>query len=170
MKSTRRRICALMAVLLPVGVTGCFGDNILSAAAKLASGQISDLTAGEIKILNDLAIGVLQSQNPGFNAPALSDGQAEALSVFFKANQLNTVEDFQQLSQTAQTDPSAIQGLDALAQAFAGSGMSIDPNNFDPNTIDEIFGAIFGGSGLGSGTGGGSLQGSGSGGTTQTGP
>lgn len=159
MKTRRQRICALVAFMLPVGVTGCFGDNILSAGAKLLNGQISQLTAGEIMVLNDVVVGVLKAENPGFNPPPLTSTQAGALSTFFQANTINTVEDAQLLAQTAQADPTAIQGLPELATAFAGSDLNIDPNNIDSATIDQIFGSIFGGSSTGGGTGGGTQTG-----------
>lgn len=155
MKMRVQRYCALVALLLPVGVTGCFGDNILSASSKLLSGQISQLTAGEVQILNDVVVGVLQSQNPGFNPPPLTDTQAGALVTFFQANTINTLEDAQALAETAQNNPEAIQGLEELAAAFAGTELDIDPNDIDADDIDEIFGAIFGGAGTGGGTGGG---------------
>jgi len=169
MKTKRQRFCALVALMLPVGITGCFGDSILSAGAKLLSGQISQLTAGEIMILNDTVVGVLKAENPGFNPPPLTSTQAGALSTFFQANTVNTIEDAQNLAKTAQTNPDAIQGLDELAAAFAGSDLNIDPNNVDSTTIDQIFESIFGGSNTGGGTGGGTQGGTTTGGTTTQG-
>lgn len=166
MKIRRQRICALVALMLPIGVTGCFGDNILSAGAKLLSGQISQLTAGEIMVLNDVVVGVIKAENPGFNPPPLTSTQAGALSTFFKTNTINTIEDAQKLGETAQNNPDAIQGLAELAAAFAGSELTIDPDNIDSSTIDQIFGAIFGGSSLTGGTGGGSTGGDSTGGTS----
>lgn len=170
MKTKRQRICALVAFMLPVGVTGCFGDNILSAGAKLLSGQISQLTAGEIMILNEVVVEVLKAENPGFDPPPLTNTQADALSTFFQANTINTIEDAQQLAETAQNNPEAIQGLEELAAAFAGSDLDIDTDNIDASTIDQIFGAIFGGAGTGGGTGGGTqTDGTTTGGTTNQG-
>lgn len=167
MKTKRQRICALVALMLPIGVTGCFGDNILSAGAKLLSGQISQLTAGEIMILNEVVVEVIKAENPGFNPPPLTSTQAGALSTFFQVNTINTIEDAQQLATTAQNDPDAILGLAELAAAFAGSELDINTDNIDASTIDEIFGAIFGGAGTGGGTGGGTqTDGSTTGGTS----
>ena len=166
MKTKRQRICALVALMLPIGVTGCFGDNILSASAKLLSGQISQLTGGEIQILNDVVVGVIKAENPGFDPPPLTSTQAGALSTFFQVNTINTIEDAQQLATTAQNDPDAILGLAELAAAFADSELNIDPDNIDSSTIDQIFGSIFGGASLSGGTGGGSTDGGTSGGTS----
>lgn len=168
MKMRLQRCCALVALLLPVGVTGCFGDNIFSATSKVLSGQISQLTSGEILILNEVVVGLLQSQNPGFNPPPLTSTQAGALAAFFQANTINTLEDAQTLAETAQTNPEAIQGLEELAAAFAGTELDIDPNNVEANDIEEIFQAIFGGAGTGGGTGGGTQTGGDTTGGTQT--
>ncbi len=170
MKTKRLRICALVALMLPIGVTGCFGDSILSAGAKLLNGQISQLTAGEVLILNEVVVGVIQAENPGFNPPPLTNTQAGALVTFFQANTINTLEDAQQLAAAAQTNPEAIQGLEALAVAFAGTDLDIDTENIDASTIDQIFGAIFGGASTGGGTGGGSqTDGTTTGGTSSQG-
>ncbi|MFQ5429055.1 MAG: hypothetical protein ACE5E1_01990 [Phycisphaerae bacterium] len=158
MSSTKQKLCALIAIVLPVGMTGCFGESILSAAAKVAGGQIASLTANEIKILNQTAIDLFASQNPGVSIPVMNDAQAEALANFFAANNLNTLEDFDALQQTAQTDPGQIQGLDELASAFAGSDNTIDPNNVDPETLGSIFDGLFGGSGPGGPTTGSGAQ------------
>ncbi len=146
MKSKNYKLCALLAATLGVGLTGCFGETILSAGAKVASGQIASLTAGEIIILNQTAADLLNSQNPNAPAtPTVTTAQAQALTDFFSANDLNTVEDFQDLAEAAQNDPDSIQGLDALAAAFAGSETDIDPDNFDPDTVDELFNTLLGG-------------------------
>ncbi|HPF40029.1 MAG TPA: hypothetical protein P5081_03780 [Phycisphaerae bacterium] len=140
MQTGKVRFCALATMTLGLGLTGCFGESILSAGAKVAGGQISELTANEIKILNETVVGVLASTNPGFTAEPLTDAQASALSSFFKANSLNTIEDFEQLQQTAESNPDSLEGLDELAAAFSDSE-TIDPDNFD---FDQIFNALFG--------------------------
>ncbi|MCB9856732.1 MAG: hypothetical protein H6818_13715 [Phycisphaerales bacterium] len=140
MKSRNLRFCALATMALGLGLTGCFGDSILSAGAKIAGGQISQLTAGEIKILNETVAGVLASTNPGFTAEPLTDDQATALSNFFKANNLNSISDFEQLQQTAENNPDSLEGLDELSAAFNG-GDAFDGENFD---FDQIFNALFG--------------------------
>lgn len=160
MKSGKQKVCALLTSILAVSLTGCFGDNILSAGAKVAGGQISSLTAGEIQILNQTVNDILAAENPGFEPVTLNETQAQALTDFFSANELNTLEDFETLSQSAQDDPESIQGLDALADAFAGSTTGdLDPDNVDPDDLNEILQSIFGGLGVGGGTGGGSQGG-----------
>ncbi|MCA9254665.1 MAG: hypothetical protein KDA33_03465, partial [Phycisphaerales bacterium] len=117
MQTGKVRFCALATMTLGLGLTGCFGESILSAGAKVAGGQISELTANEIKILNETVVGLLASTNPGFTAEPLTDAQASAISSFFKANDLNTIEDFEQLQQTAESNPDSLEGLDELAAA-----------------------------------------------------
>ncbi|MCG8404772.1 MAG: hypothetical protein MI923_06195 [Phycisphaerales bacterium] len=158
MNSRKLKVCTLLTAMLAVSVTGCFGDNILSAGAKVAGGQISSLTAGEIQILSQTVNDILASENPGFEPVELTETQAQALTDFFSANELNTFEDFETLSQTAQSDPDSIQGLDELAEAFADAGSDLDPDNLDPNDLDEILQSIFGGLGVGGGTGGGGVD------------
>lgn len=147
MKTQKGRFCALATMALGLGLTGCFGDTILSAGAKVAGGQIASLTSGEIKILNETVVGVLASTNPGFTAEPLTDDQASALSSFFVANSLNTLEDFETLQQTAESNPESLMGLDELASAF-GNGEDFNADDFD---FDQIINALFGASG---GTGG----------------
>ncbi|MFQ5411828.1 MAG: hypothetical protein ACE5EC_06005 [Phycisphaerae bacterium] len=144
MRSMRQKACVVMVSLAVIGMTGCFGESILTAAAKVAGGQISELTANEILILNQTASDLIGATDPNAQVPALTEAQASAVSDFLKANNLNTLEDFDALQQAAQTDPSSIQGLDALSAAFSGSTNEIDPNNLDPNSIDSILGPLFG--------------------------
>jgi len=145
MKSKNWKLCALVTAMLVVGVTGCGGESILSAGAKVASGQIASLTAGEIIILNQTVADLIRSQDPTANPPTLTTEQAQALTDFFTANDLNTIEDFETLAATAQSDPDSIQGLDELAAAFADSGTEIDPDNFDPDAMGDLLGTLFGG-------------------------
>lgn len=144
MKSRNRKRCALFAAMLGMGMTGCIGESILSAAAKVAGGQIASLTAGEIIILNQTFVDIVGSQDPNSTPPTLTTAQAQALADFFSANNLNTFEDFQALSVTAPNDPGSIKGLDALAAAFAGSGTDIDPDNFDPDSLDGVLNTLVG--------------------------
>lgn len=144
MRSMKQKACVVMVSMAVVGMTGCFGESILSAAAKVAGGQISTLTAGEIMILNQTASDLVGSTDPNAQVPTLTQPQAAAVADFLVANNLNTLADFEALQQTAQTDPSSIQGLDALSAAFAGSTNQIDTTNLDPNSIDNILGPLFG--------------------------
>ena len=147
MQKRNVRFCALATMALGLGLTGCFGETIISAGAKVAGGQIASLTSGEIKLLNEAVVGVLATTNPGFTAEPLTDEQATALSDFLKANNLNTLEDFEALQQTAESNPESLEGLDALATAF-NNGEGINVEDFD---FDQILSALFG---TGGGTGG----------------
>jgi hypothetical protein len=145
MKSRNQKLCALFTAMLGVGMTGCFGESIVSAGSKVAGGQIASLTAGEIIILSQTVADLIRSQDPNANPPTLTTEQAQALTDFFTANNLNTIEDFETLAETAQNAPDSIQGLDALAAAFAGSATEIDPDDFDADSLDELLGMLFGG-------------------------
>jgi len=168
MLNNRIKLSVMLVCGLAISSTGCFfGDSILSAGAKLASGQISTLTAGELQILNQTVAGVLAADNPDFQLEPLTDDQATAVSNFLAANELNTFEDFETLGETAQNNPESLQGLDELASAFEGSNTDFDPENFSEDDLNELLGAIFGG------TDGSALEGllgggGGSGGVTPT--
>lgn len=163
MLSRRRKRCALLVAGLSVSVTGCIGETIFSATAKLLGGQISQLTPTEIQLLNEAVLSVLRAQNPGFNPQSLTTAQATALSNFFKANNINSLEDIESLKSQVQNDPNAIQGLDELAAAFEGSDTGIDETNAE-DSLDAIVQALFGGTGTGS-NGDGDGNGSGGDGT-----
>ncbi len=168
MLNNRIKLSVMLICGLAVSSTGCFfGDSILSAGAKLASGQISQLTPGELQILNQTISGVLAADNPDLQIEPLTDDQATAVSSFLAANNLNTFEDFEALGETARNNPESLQGLDELAAAFEGSGTDFDPENFTEDDLNELLGSIFGG------TDGGALEellgGLGGGGTTNTG-
>jgi hypothetical protein len=121
----------ILPVFLLVSVAGCF-ENIFTALSKLANGQISQLTANEIKLLNQLAIDIGKSQNPPVHIAMLTDAQAQALADFAKANNINTIEQLQNLPQQMM-DGVPLEGLDALAMAFGN-----DPGTFDADALAAI--------------------------------
>ncbi len=139
------RCIVLVATALVVSAAGCFGESVVTAGSKVAAGQISTLSANEIKILNQTIIDVLTASDPTLTPTPLTDAQAEAVSAFFVANSLDTIEDFEALADASQTDPSSIQGLDALAAAFADSESEFDSDNIDEGDLDAIFEAVLSG-------------------------
>ncbi len=145
MKSRNHRLCALFAAMLGVGLTGCFGESIVSAGAKVASGQIASLTAGEIIILNQTAADLITSMDPTASPPTLTTGQAQALSDFLTANDLNTLEDIEALTEAAESDPDSIQGLAALAAAFAGSETELDADDPGAGELEDVLNTLLGG-------------------------
>lgn len=180
MKMNQMKLSVMLVCGLAVSSTGCFfGDSILSAGAKLASGQISQLTPGEIQILNQTITDLLTSDNPDVQIEPLTNDQASAVSNFLASNNLNTFEDFEALGATIENNPDSLKGLDELAAAFAGSDTDFDPDNFTQDDLDELLATIFGGSdsgaleGLLGGLGGGgtppTTPGGNSGGTPSTG-
>lgn len=128
-----------LAGALFVGTAGCDTLVLPSALAKLANSALGDLTADEIRVLTKMAADLINSQIPGANAAALTQAQSQAIVDFLDANNVTTFEELQMLIDQAQGDPSAIQGLDALAAAFAGSNQSFDPNNPTPEDLQNIF-------------------------------
>ncbi len=148
MKCRSVRVCALVLCGLAVGVGGCFGENILTATGKVIGGQMSTLTPNEIRILNEAAIAFLGSEDPNFEAVPLTEAQAEAIANFLALNNINTVEDIEAIAQLAETNPDQILGLEELAAAFAGTDVDgLDPNNLDPEDLNEVFQSIFAGVG-----------------------
>lgn len=158
MKNRKGTLCALATTVMSVTLlTGCFGESVLSAGAKVAGGQMASLTANEIKILNQTVLDLLAGENPGFTPEPLTDAQANAVSSFLQSNSLNTFEDFETLEEMIRNNPESIQGLDELEAAFADQAENFDEENFDFDAlINKIFGASGGTGGVGTGGSGGS--------------
>ncbi len=145
MSAIRTGLGGVFVAAITAGASGCFPSTVgdlMGAGIKVLNGQISTLTAGEVKALNAVAIGVI-NESAGSNLQPLSDAQAQAVAGFFEANNLDTPEDFQQLADTAAQDPSSIQGLDELAAAFQGTETNLDPNNLDPDELQGLLESIF---------------------------
>ena len=148
MRTRRMKVCALVLCGLAVSVGGCFGENILTATAKVIGGQMSTLTPDEIRLLNEAAIALFGSQDPNFEAVPLTQAQAQAISNFLALNNINTVEDVEAIIRLARTNPEQILGLEELAAAFAGTDVDeLDPDNLNPDDLNEVFQSILGGVG-----------------------
>ncbi|MBX3396076.1 MAG: hypothetical protein KF841_11985 [Phycisphaerae bacterium] len=160
MNSIRTKIAACAICVSVVGMSGCGGDNILSAVSKVLGGQMSQLTAGEILVLNRAAASVV-SQFTGLPPVTLTTPQAVAVSNFLQVNELDTIQDLETLARTAQSDPDSVQGWDDLSGAFAGSDFDNDEGEFDPSRLGDLFGHIVSGA-SGSGSTGLGLETSGS--------
>ena len=149
MRRIKYATCAALLVCIVVGTTGC-GPNplfdLINAGLKITNGQISQLTAAEVKTLNEVAVGVI-SEATGVTVDPLTDDQAAAIVTFFAANDVNTADDIEQLAQQAADDPSQIEGLAELAAAFADTDVDIDPADPDPDELEELFDSIFTGTG-----------------------
>jgi len=157
MRNRKGTLCALGVTALSVTMlTGCFGESILTAGAKVAGGQMSTLSGNEIQILNQTVIDLLSNENPGFEPEPLTDTQADAVANFLKVNSLNAFEDFDALQQQFETDPASIQGLAELEAAFADSAQNFNEEDFDLDAlVNTIFGANGGTGGIGTGGTGG---------------
>ena len=128
-----------MVGALFVGTAGCDVFVLPSALSKLANSALGDLTADEIRVLTQIAADVINSQQPGLSASGLTQGQSQAIVDFLDANNVGTFEELQMLIDQAQGNPSSIQGLAALAAAFAGSDQSFDPDNPTEEDLENIF-------------------------------
>lgn len=153
MNSIRTKIAACVICISAAGMSGCGGDNILSAVSKVLGGQMSQLTAGEILALNRAAADIV-SQFTGLPPVTLTTPQAVAVSKFLQTNELNTIQDIETLARTAQADPESVQGWDDLSDAFSGSDFDNDEGEFDPSRLGDLFGHIVSGA-SGSGSPGG---------------
>lgn len=97
------------------------GGSILTAAAKLAGGQLSSLTPDEIQVATDFAI-----DNFGLEVPSLEDEQAEAVVTFLNDNNLNSVEDIQALADNPGDVVVSDDVKDAIESLLRGLGEDID--------------------------------------------
>ncbi len=147
-KSGRRLVCFVMVGCLTAGAAGCDVFALISAAAKLSSGQIGDLTADELRVLSQAGADFINSQTPGAGAQPLTQAQAQAIADFLDANNVQSEMDLQNLIMQAQTDPGSVQGLVELAQAFQGSGDSFDANSPTEEELNALFNEVFNGGGM----------------------
>lgn len=90
------------------------GGSIVSAAAKVASGQMTTLTADEVQILGDQ----IAARSTRFAGIEVSDEQADAAVDFLDANDLNTVSEIKALVD----NPGSIQ-IPESVQALLDSGL-----------------------------------------------
>lgn len=129
----------LLGVVLVIS-SGCEVSILASAGAKLANNQVGDLTADEIRVLSQIAAEAINANNPGAGAIVLNQQQSQALVDFFNCNNVQTTQDFQNLSANAQSNPGSVQCLDQLAAAFQGTNQAFDPNAVTPEQLNAIFG------------------------------
>lgn len=147
MKTAKPGICVVLIAGLAVATAGCGTDPLVSAATgamKIANSQMTQLTAAEVQALSQVVVNLINEQTGG-SQPPLTAEQAAAIVAFLQANNINSPDDITALIEQAQQDPSSIQGLDALAAAFAGTDGEFDPDNVDPDTLASILAAAFGG-------------------------
>lgn len=90
------------------------GGNLITAASKLAAGDLSTITADEIQIVTDFAIDQLDAP-----IDAVPDDAAEAVVTFIQDNNLNTIDDIQSLVDNpdqAVVDDNVVAVLGAFAE------------------------------------------------------
>ena len=112
---------------LSLFLSGC---DALTGAQKLTNCGLTDLSVQEVLALNQVAIELLQTQDPATTYPPLTEAQAQALVNFVNANEMNCLEDIGRVAFRAEHDPESILGLRELAAAFADT-----QNEFDPNLV-----------------------------------
>ena len=150
MMLSKKRSVAIAAVCLSAIIGAACGESLISAGLKIANGQLNQLSANEILLLNQGVNDYLKSQDPNAPTNTLTQAQAQALAAFLAANNITTPESLQTLIMNAQNGGTPPVGLDELAAAFADSNTQVaDPNNPTQAELDAIFGQAFGGNGGG---------------------
>jgi NAD(P)-dependent dehydrogenase (short-subunit alcohol dehydrogenase family) len=130
MRRTRILLVCVLAVGVSVAASGCGAFEVLtlaSAGAKLAAGDVGELTAAEWEVLTGAA-----ADATGTPALALTPEEAAALVVFLDANNIQSFDDFENFDVT-----NPPQGLDELAAAFSGRYPDVDWD--DPDAVNQWF-------------------------------
>jgi hypothetical protein len=141
MHSPYRRCRPALVCLLALAAGGC-GDSLLTALAKIGNGMICQLTAGEVRILNQAAADLGRNRTPPVEVPLLTPAQSAAVADVLRLNGLCTPLDFQALPQRIQQGR-PLEGLRALADAFTGSD-AIDPATLDVEGLVALLLEILG--------------------------
>ncbi len=124
MSGRKLHLFGIATVLIALALTGCFsmpwtrtgnqgGGTIVTATAKLASGQLGALTPDEIQILTDAAIRL-----SGVNVPPVTDEQAAAVVKFLSDNNVETLDDLKALIEQAEQDPTSIVISDEVREVI----------------------------------------------------
>jgi len=140
MKAEKTSVKLATGLCMLIMTAGC-GDNILTAASKIASDQICQLSANEIKVLNQTLIDLGHQQQPPVEVPSITDLQAAAIANFLAVNNFCTIEDLQNLPTRIRAGEQ-LNGLDELAAAFG----NIDPNNVNPDDLAHLLNQSIGAS------------------------
>jgi hypothetical protein len=151
MNRRKTQVVVLLIGLFGVCAAGC-GDNILTATQKFLAGQFCQLSATEIKALNQTAQSVLAGQNPPITIPLVTDAQATAISDFLRLNSVCSVAAIENLPNLVDQGQQ-LQGVSALATAFG-----VDPASINIRQIVQMLRQY-----LGAGATGGSTSGAGGG-------
>lgn len=156
-----RAFIATACVATLVGVAGCGllfnpfvdprlsdggGGNLLTATFKALGGQMTQLTQDEMQFLSDQTRALVLAVDPAAPVlPPMTNEQADAVVNFLETNNLDGLEDLATLAEQAGADPGSIQGLDQLADAYAGTVAEFDAEEPTQEDLDDLFEAIFGG-------------------------
>lgn len=130
MKKARIVMVFVLAAGVGVAASGCGTVELMtlaSATAKLAAGDVGELTPAEWEVLTSTAADA--TGQPGL---ALTPEEAAALVAFLDANNIQSVDDFNNFD--ISNPP---QGLDDLATAF--SSRYPDVNWDDPDAVNQWF-------------------------------
>ncbi len=125
-----RTMTALIAGSTLLWVAGCpFGNTrtsnqgggtVITAAGKVAAGQMTTLTADEIQIVSD-AISDLSPDVSLF----IGDEEAAVAVDFLQANSLNSIDDIVAFAEQVANDPSGVVIPESLLQ-LVQSGVNLD--------------------------------------------
>lgn len=138
MKIKRVLLVIAMCGACVFGSVGCGTLALPSALAKLAAGNVGDLTPEEILALSQVAADFINSQEPGA-AVELTPEQAAAIATFLDQNNVTTLDELEALFMEAEANPDAIVGLDELAAAFEGTADDFDPDSVTDEDLQEVF-------------------------------
>jgi hypothetical protein len=151
MNGRKLGIVMLVGVALGLGVGACspatFGD-VLGALGKIQSGQLSALTADEIKMINHGVASLDDGSNQSADCPPLirlTGEQCAAMVQFFRENQVDSGEALVEITAQADQDPTTIKGVGELAKAFEGSGITLDVDHPGTPLFRQLFWLIFSG-------------------------
>ncbi len=106
MKIKRVLLVVAMCGACVFGSVGCGTLALPSALAKLAAGNVGDLTPEEILALSQVAADFINSQEPGA-AVELTPEQAAAIATFLDQNNVTTLDELEALFMEAEANPDA---------------------------------------------------------------
>jgi len=106
-------------------------ENEVTWAIKAATGHLTQATPREWQAVSE----VIDSRIPQVDV-TLTDAQAEALTDFIRANDLNTVDEIVQLVEEAQQDPNSVVSELVIPDSVTAL-FTADPHAFD-GVLDEL--------------------------------
>ncbi len=133
--------CGVTLPFVDPRLTDGGGGDVMTGGLKVVQGSMTSLSQDEVQQLSDQITAIINSSNPEFNLPPMTNEQADAFIAFLKANSvpggagagLNTFEDMLRFTAAAIEDPSIVVLPPGFEEAFS-----------DYEDIEDIFGSVFG--------------------------